>query len=165
MAVLDILRWPDPSLKAVCDPITPGEDVRGFVADMFDTMYAAPGRGLAASQVGVLARVFVMDCTWKEGTPSPRACLNPQILWRSDAMAVHTEGCLSIPGVSADVPRPAEVILRWHDLDWAVHEARLSGFEAVCAQHEFDHLEGRVYLNYLAPGALRDLMTAYEVLK
>ncbi len=162
MALLEILRWPDPTLKTVCDPVAPGTDLSPLIADMFDTMYDAPGRGLAAPQVGVLKRVFVMDCGWKEGAPAPMVCVNPEILWRADAMAVHSEGCLSIPGVSAEVPRPAEVVMRWHDAGWALREARLTGFEAVCAQHEFDHLEGRVYLDYLPPARHAAVMAQYE---
>ena len=162
MAVLDILHWPDPTLVTVAEPVEQGSDVGTLVADMFDTMYAAPGRGLAGPQVGVLRRIFVMDVSWKSGAAHPVACLNPEILWRSDEFAVHEEGCLSIPGVLAEVPRPAEIVLRWHDAAWALHEEKLTGFEAVCAQHEFDHLEGRVYLDYLSPARRLELLRSYE---
>ena len=116
---------------------------------MLETMYAAPGRGLAGPQVGVLRRIFVMDCTWKEGAPTPRICLNPQILAASDRLAVMTEGCLSIPGVPASVARPDWIVLGWSDLDGAQHEARFAGFEAVCAQHELDHLNGRLCIDLM----------------
>ena len=162
MAVMEILRWPDPTLKTAAETVEQGTELGALLADMFDTMYDAPGRGLAAPQVGVLKRVFVMDCTWKDGPRSPLACVNPQILWRSDEIATHEEGCLSIPGVVASLPRPARVRMRWHDADWALHEAELSGFEAVCAQHEFDHLEGRVYLDYLSPDHRAEVLRAYE---
>lgn len=162
MAVMKILHWPDPVLATMAGRIDPGADLRALVADMFDTMYAAPGRGLAGPQVGVLKRLFVMDCTWKEGEKSPRACLNPQITWRSEELVTREEGCLSIPGVLAEIARPAEVVMRWHDENWVEHEEKLSGFEATCAQHELDHLDGRVYLDYLSDGQRTDLLAAYE---
>jgi len=151
MPILPITRFPDPMLRRPCTPVGPVDSVlRQLAADMLETMYAAPGRGLAAPQVAVPLRLFVMDCTWKEGTPSPRICLNPQILAASDTLATNTEGCLSIPGVPAVVARPDWVLLRWSDLDGTLHEARLSGFEAVCAQHELDHLNGRLCIDLMA---------------
>ncbi|MBT9384037.1 peptide deformylase [Pseudooceanicola sp. CBS1P-1] len=162
MPVRDILLWPDPSLRADCAPLEPGAAVDALVEDLLDTMYAARGRGLAAPQIGVLKRAFVMDAGWKGGAPAPRVFLNPQILWRSEVIGLGDEACLSIPGVSAAVPRPSEVVVRWHDVRWQRHEERLCGFEAICAQHEADHLEGRVYLEYLPPATKAGLLAAYE---
>jgi peptide deformylase len=161
MAVLPIVAWPDPRLRQVCDPVPFGADRKALIADMFETMYAAPGRGLAGPQVGVMERLFVMDVTWKEGEPTPVACINPEIVERSEAHAVRDEACLSIVGVAAAVSRPAEVVLRWFDADWHEVQARLSGFHATCAQHEYDHLDGRVILDHQTPEVRAILEQAY----
>lgn len=148
MALLDILRLPDPRLRRVCTPVVRiDEGIRELAADMLETMYAAPGRGLAAPQVGITLRLFVVDTTWKEGTPNPRVFVNPVILDTSDTMATRTEGCLSIPGVPCDVTRPEEITLQWTDLDGAILTERLRGIDAVCVQHEFDHLNGRLCID------------------
>ncbi|WP_375174257.1 peptide deformylase [Pseudooceanicola sp.] len=162
MTVLPILRWPDPRLSAVCDPVTEGEDLSALIADMFDTMYAAPGRGLAGPQVGVMKRLFIMDVTWKEGGRSPVACINPEILSRSEALAENEEACLSIPGVAARVARPSVIRMRWFDAAWQRQEAELTGFHAVCAQHESDHLDGRVIFDRVDPPTRGALVDAYE---
>ncbi len=142
-----IICWPDPRLATVCAPVA--GDVAALAADMLDTMYAAPGRGLAAPQVGVLLRLFVMDVTWKDGARDPQVFINPEILWRSATRKTGPEGCLSIPGVLAEVERATEVRLRWTDLAGAVREETLTGFAAICAQHEYDHLDGIVTLDHL----------------
>jgi peptide deformylase len=147
-----ILRWPDPALSQPCAPVAPGEDVAGLAADMLETMYAAPGRGLAAPQIGVLKRLFVMDVTWKTGTPDPVVCINPEILWRSDEMAAGPEGCLSIPGPTTMIRRATSVRMRWTAPDGVAREEVLTGFAAICAQHEYDHLDGILTLDHLAPG-------------
>ena len=148
--ILPITRFPDPVLRRPCTPVAAIDaDLRQLAADMLETMYAAPGRGLAAPQVAVTRRLFVMDCGWKEGNPSPRVCVNPEIVAASESLAINTEGCLSIPGVPARVARPDWVVLRWTDLDGALHEERLEGFEAVCAQHELDHLNGRLCIDLM----------------
>lgn len=157
MPVLSILTWPDPRLATPCLPVGE-EDVTQLAIDMLDTMYAAPGRGLAAPQVGVLKRLFVMDVTWKEGTPSPRIIINPQILWRSDDIATGSEGCLSIPGVATDIPRATQIRMSWTDKHGRAQDEVLTGFAAICAQHEYDHLDGIVTFDRLAP----DLRTAVE---
>ena len=159
MTRLAILRWPDPRLAQPCAPVT--GDVAALAADMLDTMYAAPGRGLAAPQVGVLLRMFVMDVTWKDGTPSPRVCINPEILWRSDDVAPGPEGCLSIPGITTTVTRPTAIRLRWTDLSGAQHTEDLTGFAAICAQHEYDHLDGIVTLDRLSPDARAQALAGY----
>lgn len=150
MAILPILRFPDPRLRLLCTPVTRIDDALcQLAADMLETMYAAPGRGLAGPQVGVLLRLFVMDVTWKDGIPSPRICLNPEILAASPETIIRTEGCLSIPGIDCPVARPAEITLRWTDLSGAVLEEDLTGFAATCAQHELDHLNGRLCIDLL----------------
>ena len=164
MACLPILTWPDPVLQQPAAPLPQGPAdaaTRALAADMLATMYAASGRGLAAPQVGRLLRLFVMDTGWKEGRPDPQVLLNPQILWAAPEGATGPEGCLSIPGVSAQVTRPAAIRLRWADLDGAVHEADLAGFAAVCAQHEIDHLDGVVTLDRVDPAQRAALLAAY----
>jgi peptide deformylase len=158
MTVLPILHWPDPRLSAPCAPVAPGEDVARLASDMLDTMYAAPGRGLAAPQVGVMKRLFVMDVAWKTGPPDPQVCLNPEILSRSDTRAIASEGCLSIPGLLAPVERPTAIRLRWTALDGTAQEADLEGFSALCAQHETDHLDGILTLDHLLPEARAALL-------
>jgi peptide deformylase len=153
MAVLAVRLWPDPVLSRVAGPVTDLAAAQVLAADMLDTMYHAQGRGLAAPQVGVSLRVFVMDATWKEGTLAPQVFVNPVILSRSDDVAVGPEGCLSIPGITTDIPRATAIRLRWTDLDGASYEAGLTGFHAICAQHEIDHLDGTVTLDRLSPEA------------
>lgn len=152
MARLDILRWPDPRLSMRCAEIG-AEDVTALARDMLDTMYAAPGRGLAAPQVGVLKRIFVMDVTWKEGVKAPYICIDPVLRDHSDQRVTGPEGCLSIPGLSLEVDRAAEVVLDWTGLDGTRRSERLTGFAAICAQHEMDHLDGIVTFDRLAPEA------------
>lgn len=153
MAVRPILLWPDPALATPCAPVVPGEEVDALVGDLFETMKAAPGRGLAAPQVGVLKRLFVMDAGWREGRPSPLAAINPVIRWRSAETLASPEGCLSLPGVPVTVTRAAAVAMRWQDVSGGEHERRFDGFEAICIQHETDHLDGRMVLDLLSPGA------------
>ena len=151
MAVLPILRWPDPALAQVCLPVVDVASVRGLAADMLATMYAANGRGLAAPQVGAVLRLFVMDVTWKEGVAAPRVLADPVILWRSETVAMGPEGCLSIPGVVAQVSRSVQVRVGWTDPDGAAREQMFDGFAAICVQHEVDHLDGIVTLDHLEP--------------
>jgi peptide deformylase len=153
MAIRSILIHPDPRLKTVADPVAGVDDeLRQLADDMLETMYDAPGSGLAAPQVGVLKRLFVMDCAKKEGAePKPMVLLNPEVVAASDEMRVYEEGCLSIPEIFADVERPAEVTMRWMGLGGEEHEQTFDGFAAVCVQHELDHLNGRLYIDYLSP--------------
>lgn len=150
MSVLPILEWPDPRLSRVCDPVG-DEDLSQLIADMFDTMYAAPGRGLAAPQVGVLKRLFVMDPGWKDGDRMPTVCIDPEIVEQSEEMETGVEGCLSIPDVPLSVTRPARVVMRWTDADGNRADHALEGFAAKCAQHELDHLNGKVIFNRVDP--------------
>ena len=159
---MPILRWPDARLATYCDAVDDPLAMKDLAQDMLDTMYAAPGRGLAAPQVGVLARMFVMDVTWKEGPESPVICINPQIVVRSEDRVCGPEACLSIPGVSAEVERHAAITLRWQDVDARWYEAELTGFEAICAQHEYDHLDGLVIFDRLEGEARLALARKYE---
>ncbi|MCF8487519.1 MAG: peptide deformylase [Rhodobacteraceae bacterium] len=163
MAILPILRWPDARLStraSAVEGITPG--IHRLAQEMLETMYAAPGRGLAAPQVGVLQRLFVMDVTWKTGTPDPMVCINPEILWRSAVVATGDEGCLSIPGPITRIARAQAIQMAWTGLDGLRVERRLSGFAAICAQHEYDHLDGIVTLDRLAPAERAQALSQFD---
>lgn len=151
--ILPILRWPDPRLSAPCAPAVLSDALRILAADMLDTMYAAPGRGLAAPQVGQLVRMFVMDTTWKEGTRAPLVFVNPEVVELLGARVTGPEGCLSIPGPTTQVERAESVRMRWTDLDGGAQDQVLTGFAAICAQHEYDHLDGILTLDRLSPEA------------
>jgi len=148
-----VLRWPDQTLTKVAPQACLDAPTLALARDMLETMYAANGRGLAAPQIGVLARVFVMDAAWKTGDPAPEVFINPEILWRSPQMALGPEGCLSIPGVVAEVMRHSELVLQWQMADGSSQAQKLTGFRAICAQHEIDHLDGIVTLDHLTPEA------------
>ena len=150
MSVLEILRWPDPRLMEICPQIaeiTP--EIETLAADMLETMYAAPGRGLAGPQVGAMLRMFVMDTGWKEGKPDPLVCINPMLQEVSEERATNAEGCLSIPGVTADISRPAQVQMVWTGLNGGRYVQSFTGFAAACVQHELDHLDGVVTFDHL----------------
>jgi peptide deformylase len=153
MAKLDILIHPDPRLKKLCPPVpevTP--EVRKLADDMLSTMYEAPGIGLAAPQVGQLMRMLVMDCAKDEGDrPRPMVLINPEVTWASEDLNVYEEGCLSIPEQFADVQRPAEVRVAWTDVDGKRQEEEFDGLWATCVQHEIDHLDGKLFIDYLKP--------------
>jgi peptide deformylase len=153
MTTRPILIHPDPRLKAVADPIAEVDDaLRKLADDMLETMYAAPGIGLAAPQVGVLQRMLVMDCVKEEGAaPQPMVLINPEVKWSSDEKNVYEEGCLSIPEQFADVERPAEVEVTWNNLEGSEQSARFDGLWATCVQHEIDHLNGKLFIDYLKP--------------
>jgi peptide deformylase len=143
MTVLAIRKVPDPVLREVCTRVTVFDaDLQRLTDDMLETMYAAPGRGLAAPQVGVLSRIFVMDAGWKTGDPTPMVFVNPDVLAASKTVVTQPEGCLSIPDDLTDVTRPDKVRLRWQDIAGAAHEADFTDFSAACTQHEIDHLDG-----------------------
>jgi peptide deformylase len=148
-----IVMHPDPRLKKPCAPVAAVTDeVRVLGGDMLATMYAAPGIGLAAPQVGVLLRVIVMDCVKEADVPPrPMVLLNPEVIWASEEMNTYDEGCLSIPDQYADVTRPKVVTVRWMDLDGATQEETFDGLWATCVQHEIDHLNGKLFIDYLGP--------------
>ena len=157
-----ILRWPDPVLSQVCAPVSVIDaDIRRLADDLLETMYAAPGRGLAAPQVGVALRLFVMDTAPKDSEPAPRVILNPTILDRSETRVLGPEGCLSIPGVTAEVERACEITLQWSELDDSLSVERFTGIAAICAQHEYDHLDGLVTFDRVSDVARKALEDAY----
>lgn len=170
MAIREILEVPDPRLKTVSKPVESFDDeLRTLVADMFETMYDAPGIGLAAIQVGVPLRVLVIDLQPDDEDAEPIPCdhdghhhhhqptkleprvfVNPEILDPADELATYQEGCLSVPEIYADVDRPARCRVRWQDLDGHVHEEAMEGLLATCIQHEMDHLEGVLFIDHLS---------------
>ena len=153
MTLRPILIHPDPRLKTVCKPVTDiTDEIRRLADDMLATMYDAPGIGLAAPQVGVLGRMLVMDCVKGEDeAPKPMVLINPEITWSSDERSTYNEGCLSIPEQYADVERPASVKVRWLGVDGKDHEEQFDDLWATCVQHEIDHLDGKLFIDYLSP--------------
>ncbi len=163
MSVLPIVLWPDPRLTDTCVPveeITP--EIETLAADMLETMYAAPGRGLAAPQVGSTHRIFVMDAGWKEGKSDPLVCINPMLQELSEERVTNTEGCLSIPGVSAEISRPAQVQMVWTGLNGGRYVQSFDGFVAACVQHEIDHLDGIVTFDHLLSDEREALIAEYH---
>ena len=156
MTVLTILEVPDPGLRAVASPVSEVDDsIRATLADMFETMYAARGIGLAAIQVGIEKRLVVIDLQEPEeegGEPvrKPVAFVNPELLWVSDELAVYNEGCLSIPEQYGEVERPDVVRARWLDEQGRTQEGEFGGLMSVCLQHEVDHLNGVLFIDHLS---------------
>jgi peptide deformylase len=151
MAIREIIVAPDPRLKLKARPVTRVDaEIRRLMDDMLDTMYAAPGIGLAAPQVGETVRVIVIDCA-KEGEPrAPIRLANPEIVWASDEQVPYEEGCLSLPKQFADVTRPKQVRVRYLDESGATREVLASDLLAVCLQHEMDHLEGVLFVDHIS---------------
>ncbi|MDW4497322.1 peptide deformylase [Sulfitobacter sp. D35] len=149
----NILLHPDPRLKKAADPVADlSDDLRALSDDMLETMYDAPGIGLAAPQVGVLKRLIVLDCVKEEGElPRPLVMFNPEVVASSDETSVYEEGCLSIPEQYAEVTRPAEVEVRWIDRDGTERSETFDKLWATCVQHEIDHLDGKLFIDYLKP--------------
>ncbi len=160
-----IILHPDPRLKKLSDPVPDlSDELRALADDMLETMYAAPGVGLAAPQVGVLQRLVVLDCVKAENeTPRPLIMFNPEIVSASDEMNTYEEGCLSIPEQYADVTRPRDVEVRWIDRDGKERTEVFTGLWATCAQHEIDHLDGKLFIDYLKP--LRRQMITRKMVK
>ena len=152
MAIREIITIPDPRLKQVSKPVETGvtDDIRALMDDMLETMYAAPGIGLAAIQVGVPLRVIVMDLAREDEAPHPRYFVNPEILETVEDKAPYEEGCLSVPDVFDEVERPVRCRLRYLDYDGNEIEEWAEGLYAVCIQHEMDHLEGTLFIDYLS---------------
>ena len=156
MAIRPIIEAPDPLLRQVSSPveeITP--EIQTLIDDMFETMYAAPGIGLAAIQVGIPKRILVIDLQDPEeegGEPvrKPMVFINPEILRTSDTPRPYNEGCLSVPDQYAEIDRPDAIRARWLDRDGKVHEEEIEGMLATCLQHEMDHLEGVLFIDYLS---------------
>jgi peptide deformylase len=150
MALLNILRYPDARLHKVAKPVTEfGDRLSKLVADMAETMYEAPGVGLAASQVDVHEQLVIIDTS--DTKDDLKVFINPEITWASDDMQVYDEGCLSVPGIYDGVERPSRVKVRALDLQGKPFELEADGLLAVCIQHEMDHLMGKVFVEYLSP--------------
>ncbi|MEM1346190.1 MAG: peptide deformylase [Pseudomonadota bacterium] len=161
-----ILIHPDPRLRKVCEPVAVvDDDLRTLMDDMLDTMYAAPGIGLAAPQVGVNLRLLVMDVADTEAgdAPEPLCILNPEIVWASEEKRFWNEGCLSVPDVYYDIERPSEVRVRFLDRAGEPQERHFSGLGAICIQHEIDHLNGKLFVDYL--GALKRQLVSAKMKK
>ena len=161
-----ILIHPDPRLKKVCAPVDDlSDELRSLSDDMLETMYAAPGIGLAAPQIGVLSRLIALDCAKKDDgdAPRPLVMFNPQVVASSDERNVYEEGCLSIPDQYADVERPKVVDVEWLDRDGKLRRETFDGLWATCVQHEIDHLDGKLFIDYLKP--LRRQMITRKMVK
>lgn len=164
MAIRPILIHPDPRLRKKTEPVEHVDDsIRRLADDMLDTMYDAPGVGLAAPQVGSLKRIFVMDCNRDEPGKMPTVVINPEITWASDETAVAEEGCLSLPEIYDNVTRPTSIRMSFLDRDGARQEAEYDGLWAICAQHELDHLDGRLFIDYL--GAIKRTLITNKMKK
>jgi peptide deformylase len=151
MAVLPIIKAPDPILKKRCAPVAVVDDeIRTLMDDMLETMYVAPGVGLAAPQVSVHKRVIVVDTSRGDTDRSPIRMADPEIIESSDDFAVYDEGCLSFPDQYAEVERPAKVRVRYLDYDNEVQEIEAEGLLSTCIQHEMDHLDGKLFVDHIS---------------
>jgi peptide deformylase len=151
MALREILVLPDKRLRLVSKPVTAIDAaIRRLIDDMFETMYDAPGIGLAAIQIGEPVRVVTMDLAKKDEPRAPQVFINPEIVWASEERRVHEEGCLSIPEYYEEVERPAEVKVKYLDADGKPQEVQASGMLATCLQHEIDHINGVLFIDYLS---------------
>jgi len=168
MTIRPILHIPDPRLREVAAPVqTIDDSLRKLVQDMFATMYDAPGIGLAAPQIGIMKRLVVIDCARREAEEAeadtgaaddvapeevsdPIVLINPEIVWRSPETRIHEEGCLSIPEYYEEVERPDRIRIRYTDLDNKLVEREVDGLLATCMQHEVDHLDGVLFIDYLS---------------
>lgn len=153
MTLRSILIHPDPRLKATADPVAEvTRDLEALADDMLETMYEAPGIGLAAPQLGIMQRMLVMDCVKEEmAKPRPMVLINPRVIGASEDTSIYDEGCLSIPEIYAEVERPASVKVEWTGLDGKVVQEDFDGLWATCVQHEIDHLNGKLFIDYLKP--------------
>ena len=151
MAIREIIKLPDKRLRLVSEPVKQIDaGIRKLVDDMFETMYKAPGIGLAAIQLGVAKRVITLDLSKKEDDHEPQVFINPEILWQSEALAKFEEGCLSIPDYYEEVERPAEVKVKYLDLAGKKREIDAKGLLATCLQHEIDHINGVLFIDHLS---------------
>lgn len=151
MAILPIIVAPDPRLKVKCAPVKAVDDeVRRLMDDMLETMYVAPGIGLAAPQVGARKRVIVADTSPRDDSPDPIRMANPEIVWASDETVSYEEGCLSLPEEYADVTRPARVRIRYLDHENEIREREVGGLLSTCLQHEMDHLDGVLFVDHIS---------------
>ena len=151
MARLKVLTFPDPRLRKVAAPVIKfDKSLKKITSDMLETMYSEDGIGLAATQVDIHMRIIVMDIS--EARNEPKIFINPEFKILNDkSLLSFTEGCLSVPGVSEEITRPDNIILTWQDINGTIHEDKPSGLLTVCIQHEIDHLEGKLMVDYLSP--------------
>jgi peptide deformylase len=164
MSVMPIVQVPQSVLRQVAQPVDDiTDEILQLADDMAETMYEAPGIGLAANQVGVLKRVIVMDCARNDEPPALWKMINPEIKWHSDDNTMMEEGCLSIPGHNAEVLRPSEVHVSYLDIKGQMQEMQATGLMAACVQHEIDHLNGVLFLEHLS--RLKRDMIMRKVLK
>ena len=151
MAILDILIIPNKRLRLKSEAVlTVDKPLRTLIEDMFETMYAAPGIGLAAIQIGVAKRVVTMDLAKKDDPKQPQVFINPEVVWSSDEKATYEEGCLSIPEYYEEVERPKAVTVKFLDLDLKPQEIEATGLLATCLQHEIDHLNGVLFIDHIS---------------
>jgi len=151
MAIRPLVILPDSKLRLKSEPVAEiTDDIRNLAEDMLETMYDAPGVGLAAIQIGVPKRVVTIDVAGEEDEPDPIVLINPEIISYSEEKKVHQEGCLSIPEYYAEVERPDNIVFRYMDLDGRTVERRADGLLAVCVQHELDHLDGVLFIDHLS---------------
>jgi peptide deformylase len=151
MALREILILPDKRLRRPSEAVAKIDGaIRKLVDDMFETMYGAPGIGLAAVQVGTMKRVVTLDLAKKEEPPKPQVYINPEVVWSSEDKSTYEEGCLSIPEFYSEVERPTQVRVTYMDLEGKSHEITASGLLATCLQHEIDHTNGILFIDYLS---------------
>jgi peptide deformylase len=151
MAVREIIKIPDKRLRLKSEPVKRIDaSIRKLVDDLFETMYAAPGIGLAAIQVGVAKRVVTMDLSKKEDDHKPQVFINPEVIWTSEETSKYEEGCLSIPEYYEEVERPAKVKVKYLDLEGKAQEIEASGLLATCLQHEIDHTNGVLFIDHIS---------------
>ncbi len=166
MSILKVLRFPNPKLRNKANPVLPFTDIeKNIVSNMFETMYLANGVGLAAVQVGIPLRIVVTDCSKKDEKPSPIAFVNPEIIKKSEEVTISEEGCLSVPEIYADVERSDFVTIKALDENGKAFEMECEGLLAICIQHEIDHLDGKLFIDYLSPAKrnlIRGKMKKYE---
>ena len=163
MALLKILTYPDDRLRQVAQPVTEwSSDLNTFTQDMLETMYDDQGVGLAATQVGVLKRIIVVDCGLEH--PEPHILINPEII-EVNGLTTFAEGCLSVPGLRAEIDRPERIRIRYQVLDGTESELEADGLLAICIQHEIDHLDGKLYFDHLPALERKAFIQSYQNLR
>jgi len=166
MAILNIIKAPDPRLKVPCTPLSEVDDqTRALMDDMLETMYAAPGVGLAAPQIGINKRIIVMDVARHDAKPEPLKLVNPEVMSASDVLVLREEGCLSFPQQYAEVERPETVHIRYINENSEVKELQAEGLAAICIQHEIDHLDGVLLTDRLSSIKRNIIMRKMKKLK
>lgn len=166
MTILTVLKEPHPTLRKVAEPIDEvTAEIKQLAEDMLETMYEEWGVGIAAPQVGVSKRLIVVDTAHRGPTKAPRVFVNPNIVEAADSNIAYPEGCLSVPGVSADIERPSTIKLEWVDFEGATQTETFTGFDAVVIQHELDHLQGRLFIDHLSRQRRRMIQKKLQKMK